>query len=62
MKIIVGLSNGQTYELSKDELYKDAERVASFINMEGLIHANFLKAKDGTLIMPKQVVYVREVE
>ena len=62
MKIIVGLSNGQEYELSKDELYNDAKSVASLINMTGFIHANFLLATDGTLIMPKQVAYVREDE
>lgn len=60
--IIVGMSNGQEYELSKDELYTDAETTASFINMTGFVHANFLRAIDGTLLMPKQVVYIREEE
>ena len=60
MKIIVGLSNGQEYELSESEWYNDAESTASFINMKGFLHATFLRATDGTLIMPKQIAYVRE--
>lgn len=59
MKIIVGVSTNQEFELAQDELYESAEVVASLINMDGMFHCNFLRAKDGTLVMPKQVVYIR---
>lgn len=62
MKIIVGMSNGQEYELSKDESYTDARKAAAFVNMTGHVHLNFFRAKDGRLLMPKQVVYIREEE
>ena len=60
MKITVKVSTGEEFELAEDPLYSDANAVASLINMDGLLHCNYVRASDGTLIMPKQVVYIRE--
>ena len=58
MKIIVKVSTGEEFELAED--YSDANAVVNLINMDGLIRCNFILASDGTLIMPKQIVYIRE--
>lgn len=60
MTITVKVSTGEEFELAEDPLYSDANSVAGLINMDGLLHCNYIRASDGTLIMPKQVVYIRE--
>lgn len=62
MKIIVGVSSGKEFELIQDELYSSAAMVAKLINlnMNGLGNCDYLVATGGILVMPKQVVYIRE--
>ena len=61
-KIIVKVSTGEEFELAEELLYSNASSVASLINMKGLLNCTFIKASDGTLIMPRQIVYIREKE
>ncbi len=59
MKIIVGVSTGKEFELVLNDGY-NAEAIAGLVNLDGVMHCNYLVATDGSLIMPKHVVYIRE--